>query len=142
VLYLEEVEVRSSRAKGLSCRVTLRRGGEVFVGESDGFESDKSRVELSARAAFLAIALCDRGESQLALEGAKIITAFERRLVLVGLTARQGRNAILLTGRCEIKESLETASAMAVLNATNRWMERISRYGAEGRRTRRLTPLV
>jgi hypothetical protein len=50
-LYFEDVEVKGSRAKGVTCRVTLRRGTEQYVGEAEGFESDKSRVEISARAA-------------------------------------------------------------------------------------------
>jgi len=28
----------------------------------------------------------------------------------------------LLTGTCEVRESLETAGALAVLDATNRWL--------------------
>jgi hypothetical protein len=44
-------------------------------------------------------------------------------LVLVGVSVRQARESILLTGSCEVKESLETASVLAVLNATNRWVE-------------------
>jgi len=122
-LYFEDVEVRGSRAKGVSCKVTLRRGKEQYVGEAEGFESDKSRVELAARAAIAAIALCDGGELKLSLEGAKVIDAFERQLVLVGVLVRQGRSNVLLTGSCEVKESMETASALAVLNATNRWVE-------------------
>ena len=122
-LYFEDVEVRGSRAKGVSCKVTLRRGKEQYVGEAEGFESDKSRVELAARAAIAAIALCDGGELKLSFEGAKVIDAFERQLVLVGVLVRQGRSNVLLTGSCEVKESMETASALAVLNATNRWVE-------------------
>ena len=122
-LYFEDVEVRGSRAKGVSCKVTLRRGKEQFVGEAEGFESDRSRVELAARAAIAAIGLCDGGEMKLSLDGAKVIDAFERQLVLVGVVVRQGRTNVLLTGSCEVKESMETASALAVLNATNRWME-------------------
>ncbi|MFI5233411.1 MAG: hypothetical protein ACHQSE_12955 [Gemmatimonadales bacterium] len=122
-LYFEDVEVRGSRAKGVSCKVTLRRGKEQFVGEAEGFESDRSRVELAARAAIAAIGLCDGGEMKLSLDGAKVIDAFERQLVLVGVIVRQGRTNVLLTGSCEVKESMETASALAVLNATNRWME-------------------
>jgi hypothetical protein len=122
-LYFEDVEVRGSRAKGVSCKVTLRRGKEQYVGEAEGFESDKSRVELAARAAIAAIALCDGGELKLSLEGAKVIDAFERQLVLVGVLVRQGRSNVLLTGSCEVRESMETASALAVLNATNRWVE-------------------
>ncbi len=121
-LYFEDVEVRGSRAKGVACKVTLRRGKEIFVGESEGFESEKSRVEISARAAVAAIALCDR-ELKLAFEGVKVISAFDRQLVLVGIMVRQERANVLLTGSCEVKESLETASALAVLNATNRWVE-------------------
>lgn len=122
-LYFEDVEVRGSRAKGVSCKVTLRRGKEQYVGEAEGFESDRSRVELAARAAIAAIALCDGGELKLSLEGAKVIDAFDRQLVLVGVLVRQGRSNVLLTGSCEVKESMETASALAVLNATNRWVE-------------------
>lgn len=122
-LYFEDVEVRGSRAKGVSCKVTLRRGKEQYVGEAEGFESDKSRVELAARATIAAIALCDGGELKLSLEGAKVMDAFERQLVLVGVLVRQGRTNVLLTGSCEVKESMETASALAVLNATNRWIE-------------------
>jgi hypothetical protein len=121
-LYFEDVEIRGSRAKGSACKVTLRRGQERFVGEAEGYESDRSRVELSARATMAAIQL---GESELnlSLEGAKVVTAFDRELVLVGVVVRRGRNSMLLTGSCEIKDSAETASALAVLNATNRWVE-------------------
>ena len=122
-LYFEDVEVRGSRAKGMACKVTLRRGKEQFVGEAEGLESEKSRVEIAARAALAAIALCDGGELQLSLEGAKVIEAFDRELVLVGVLVRQGRSTLLLAGSCEVKESLETASVLAVLNATNRWVE-------------------
>jgi hypothetical protein len=121
-LYFEDVEIRGSRAKGVACRVTLRRGTERFVGEAEGYESDRSRVELSARATMAAIQL---GESELnlSLEGAKVVLAFDRELVLVGVVVRRGRNSTLLTGSCEIRDSAETASALAVLNATNRWVE-------------------
>ena len=122
-LYFEDVEVRGSRAKGVSCKVTIRRGKEQFVGEADGFESEKSRVEIAARAAIAAIACCDAGDLKLSFEGVRVMDAFERQLVLVGVMVRQGRENVLLTGSCEIKESLETASALAVLNATNRWVE-------------------
>jgi hypothetical protein len=122
-LYFEDVEVRGSRAKGLACKVTLRRGKEQFVGEAEGFENDRSRVEIAARAALAAIALCDASELKLSYEGGKVVDAFEKQLVLVGVSVRQARESILLTGSCEVKESLETASVLAVLNATNRWVE-------------------
>jgi hypothetical protein len=122
-LYFEDVEIRGSRTKGVTCKVTLRRGKETFVGEAEGFESDKSRVELSARASLAAIALSEGAEGRLSLEGVKVVTAFDRELVLVGVMARIARQGTLLTGSCEIRDSAETAAALAVLNATNRWVE-------------------
>jgi hypothetical protein len=39
------------------------------------------------------------------------------------LTTRLGRETALLTGSAEIKDGVETASVLAVLDATNRWVE-------------------
>ncbi len=123
-LYFEDVEIRGSRVKGVTCKVTLRRGGELFVGEAEGQETgDKARVELAARAAMQAIVLADGQGRTLSFEGARVMQAFDRELVLVGVIARTGRQTQLLTGCCELKDSTETASALAVLNATNRWVE-------------------
>ncbi|MBI3567660.1 MAG: hypothetical protein HY084_05590 [Gemmatimonadetes bacterium] len=123
-LYFEDVEVRGSRVKGVTCKVTLRRGSEQYVGEAEGQEAgDKARVELAASAAVHAIVLAEGNGRTLSLEGAKVISAFDRELVLVAVVARSGRQAQFLTGCCEMKDNSETASALAVLNATNRWVE-------------------
>jgi hypothetical protein len=120
--YFEDVEVRRSRAKGVTCRVTLRRGEESFIGESEGVESERSRADLAARATIQAILTAEGSERSLALDGVKIVDAFDREFVFVGVTARWGRDTALLTGSCEIRDSAETASALAVLDATNRWI--------------------
>ena len=60
---------------------------------------------------------------RMTLEGTKVIEAFDRELILVGVMVRQGRTSTLLIGSCEVTDSAETASALAVLNATNRWVE-------------------
>ncbi len=121
-LYFEDVEVRRSRSRGVLCRVTLRKGDESFIGEAEGLESERSRVDLAARATLVAITQAEGGERSLALDGAKTISAFDREFVFVGVTARVARESALLTGSCEIKDSAETASALAVLDATNRWI--------------------
>jgi hypothetical protein len=121
-LYFEDVEVRRSRAKGVTCRVTLRKGEEHFVGEAEGPETERSRIELSARATLQALALAE--EYALGLEGARLVEAFERQFVFVGVMARLARDSMLLTGSCEVRDSAETASALAVLDATNRWIGR------------------
>jgi hypothetical protein len=58
----------------------------------------------------------------LALDGCKLIDAFEREFVFVGVSARLDRESTILTGSCEIRDSAETASVLAVLDATNRWV--------------------
>ena len=122
VLYFEDVEVRRSRLTGVTCRVTLRKGDEALVGEAEGPESEHSRVDLAARATLIAIRASDDAMRGFALEGVKRLEAFDREFVFVGVTARHGRDTALLTGSCEVKESAETASALAVLDATNRWI--------------------
>jgi hypothetical protein len=126
VLIFEDVEVRRSRTKGVLCRVTLHRDDTQFVGEAEGQETERSRVELAARAAIQAIAQAvtvpAAGERSLSLEGAKRIDAFDREFIFVSVTARIGRELVVLTGSCEVRESAETSAVLAVLDATNRWV--------------------
>jgi hypothetical protein len=122
-LYFEDVEVRGSRSKGLSCRVTLRKGNASFIGEALGIEGDRSRVELAARATLLAIADADNREGQLGVQGVKVFDAFDRTFVFVAVSVRSGRDNKVLTGSVEMRESAESAGVLAVLDATNRWIE-------------------
>lgn len=121
-MLFEDVEIRGSRTKGVTCKVTLRRGDEVYVGESEGAESDRSRVDVAARAALAAIAKSEGNERRLSLEGSKLVEAFDREFVFVGVTVRLGRDSALMTGSAEVKDSAETAAVLAVLDATNRWV--------------------
>ncbi len=125
-LIFEDVEVRRSRSLGVLCRVTLSKEGREYIGEADGQESERSRVELAARATVLAIQEAVKatpgGDRSLALEGARVIEAFDRAFVFVSLLARIGRENAVLTGSCEVRESKETSAVLSVLDATNRWM--------------------
>jgi hypothetical protein len=126
MLIFEDVEVRRSRTKGVLCRVTLNRDGAHFVGEAEGQETERSRVELAARATISAIAqavtAAAGGERSLSLEGAKRIDAFDREFIFVSVAARLGRELVVLTGSCEVRESAETSAVLSVLDATNRWV--------------------
>jgi hypothetical protein len=121
-LYFEDVEIRRSRARGVLCRVTLRKGDSSYTGEAEGLEGARARVDLAARAALKAIGQAERGERTLALDGAKLIEAFDREFVFVGVAAQEGRERAMLTGSCEVRESPEQASVLAALDATNRWI--------------------
>jgi hypothetical protein len=121
-IYFEDVEVRRSRARGVLCRVTLRKGDSSYTGEAEGVEGQRARVDLAARAALKAIAQAEQGERTLALDGVKLIEAFDREFVFIGVAAQFGRERVMLTGSCEVRESAETASVLAALDATNRWI--------------------
>ena len=118
----DDVEVTRNR-NGLGCRVMLRRGEESFEGEAEGLETDAARLELSARATVLAITFAEGKSGSLALAGAQRVDAFGSEFVFVGVTARHGRSSTLLSGSCTIRDSAEVAGALAVLDATNRWLE-------------------
>lgn len=122
--YFEDVEVRRSRASGILCRVTLTKGDKSLIGEAEGMENERSRVELAARATLRAIAEGEPGMRPMALDGVKVIEAFDRQFVFAAVTAPMARESVLLTGSAELKESAETASVLAVLDATNRWLTR------------------
>lgn len=124
-LYFEDVEVRRSRSTGVSVRVTLSKGDESFHGDAVGAEHDRAWIELAASAALAAIMKAEGTGAALALYGVKLVEAFDREFVFVGINARLGRESVLLTGSCEVKDSVETASALAVLDATNRWLAQI-----------------
>lgn len=124
-ILFEDVEVRRSRTTGVMCRVTLRRDGQQYIGEAEGHDSERSRIEVAARAAVSALLQSSHvsaGRRTLALEGAKLITAFDRDYVFVSLAARAGRDAMVLTGSCEVRDSSETSAVLAILDATNRWI--------------------
>ena len=125
-LIFEDVEVRRSRSKGVMVRVTVRRDGVEFVGEVEGHEAERSRVDLAARAALAAINAATSDATglprALTLEGSKLIEAFDREFIFVSVNARIGRDAVILTGSCEVREGAETSAVLATLDATNRWM--------------------
>lgn len=132
-LYFEDVEARRSLRGGVSCRVVLRRG-EVAVDEGDALVEGEAESlgtlraqadEVAARAALDALACGAAGAGGLVLEGSARVAAFGREFVLVGVVARRGRGATLLTGSAEVRDGgAEAAAVLAVLDATNRWVER------------------
>lgn len=123
-IYFEDVEVRRSRSAGLSCTVTLRAGTEKYTGEATGVETSRARGDLAATAAVRALAPVLADGVTLAFEACSVVAASEREFAFVVVSGRSGRETTILSGSCEIRDGLETAAALAVLDATERWMER------------------
>jgi hypothetical protein len=96
--------------------------GKTETAEEESSDTPKSKVDAAARAAVTVLdALLS--DHSVALEGAKIVEAFEKEFVMVAVQGLGGREALLLIGTAEIKESAERAAVFAVLDATNRWAE-------------------
>ena len=123
VVVFKGLEVRpSDRPQRVQVRVKLAFGEKEAQAEELGTDTTRNRVEAAARAA--ATCLDDLlPDNSIALEGAQLIEAFDRKFVLVAVHGLGGREAQLLTGTCEIRESAERSAVLAVLDATNRWVD-------------------
>ena len=123
VVVFKNLEVRpSERPQRVQVRVKLAFGDKESQADEVGTDTTRNRVEAAARAA---VACLDDllPDNSIALEGAQIIDAFDRKFVLVAVHGLGGREAQLLTGTCEIRESAERSAVLAVLDATNRWVD-------------------
>ena len=123
-IYFDDVEVRRSRSAGLACTVTLRAGSETYSGEASGVETSRARGELAATATVRALAPLLAEGVALAFESCTTVNAADRDFAFVVVSGRSGRETTILSGSCEVRDSLETAAVLAVLDATERWMER------------------
>jgi len=123
VVVFRGIEVRpSDRPQRVLVRVRLAFEDREAEAEEQGTDTMRNRVESAARAAALCL---DEllPDNSVALEGAQLIEAFDRKFVLVAVHGLGGREAQLLTGTCEIRESAERSAVLAVLDATNRWTD-------------------
>jgi hypothetical protein len=123
VVIFQGLDVRpSERAQRVIVRVRLSFEGKEAEAEEQGTDTMRNRMEAAARAASLCL---DEllPDNSVALEGAQIVDAFDRKFVLVAVHGLGGREAQLLTGTCEIHESTERSAVLAVLDATNRWTD-------------------
>lgn len=123
VVTFRRLEVRpAERPQRVVVTVRLAFGDQEKESAELGTDTPRNRIESAARAA--ASCLDDLlPDNSIALEGAIVIEAFERRFVMAAVHGLGGREAQLLTGTCEIRESPERAAVLAVLDATNRWAD-------------------
>ena len=123
VVVFQNLELRpAERPQRVRVRVKLAYGDREAESEEMGTDTVRNRVEAAARAA---AACLDEllSDNSIALEGAVFIEAFDRKFVLVAVHGLGGREAQLLVGTCEIRESPERSAVLAVLDATNRWVD-------------------
>jgi hypothetical protein len=63
-----------------------------------------------------------RRPPSLALDGVKVVDAFDRKFVLVSVHAIAGRDSSRLAGTNLADESTDRAAILATLQATDRWV--------------------
>jgi hypothetical protein len=122
VLFENMSSAPGKRPLRIAITVTLSFRGQTETAEEEVSDTPRSRVEGAAKAS---VTVIDRllSDFSIALEGAKIVEAFDRQFAFVAVQGLGGRESLLLTGTAEIKESAERAAIFAVLDATNRWTE-------------------
>lgn len=101
-------------------RVGLR--DEEFVGEAEGADVPGARVEVAARATLVALQKAEGNRVELALQGAKVVRAFDRSVVVVGVYGLKERDVTFLVGASLARDSIEHAAILATLQATGRWL--------------------
>jgi len=102
--------------------VTLSIAGNDVVGEYETADNPKARLQGAARAAVLALdKILPHGTVE--LEGAMVLDAFGLEFAFAGVHVVAERGTRLLVGTCEVKQSAEESAVLAVLDATNRWVQ-------------------
>ncbi len=116
------VEVTPTEAPHrVAVTVTMERDGKEMSAREHAGDADKMRLVAAARATVSILdGLVANGTIDRA--GAHLSEAFDTRLAFVGIHVLEGREARLHVGTCEVKGGVEQAGALAVLDATNRWL--------------------
>ena len=122
----------SSRVQphGVRCRVTIALDGQEYVGLAEGPEVPGMRAEIAARATLEALGKAEDGRISMALQGARVLRVFDRPVAIVAVYGVDDRKTRSLIGASLVTDSVEQATVLATLQATNRWI----RYSVVGNR--------
>ena len=123
-------QVEMGRAHTVKVAVSLEWEGVEYVGEAVGTDLSRSRFETVARATISAtqeiVSMLREGTSKpevtLTLDGVRVVEAFDRKYVLVGVNAICDREIASLAGASAAEETSDRAVILATLQATDRWV--------------------
>jgi hypothetical protein len=129
LFYGHQVETeRSHRARH---RVEIEWKGDRYSGSAVAADLPRTRLEAVSKATLEAVTAALSGEAEadpgsdgvtLALDGVKVVDAFDRRFVLVAVNAMAGRDITPLAGAAVVEVSTDRAAILATLQATDRWV--------------------
>jgi len=120
---LRDVHMERMAGREFSCRVEVERDDETYVGEAEGPDFERSRMEVAAVACLEALQVAAGDDVHFSLQGVSQLQSLGRAFVVIVVGAAVGRTNSILSGIATVTDSVEEASVLACLMATNRWME-------------------
>ena len=129
-LVFQAHHVETERSHQVRHRVEIEWNGERHVGAASAADLPRPRLEAVSRATLSAVEAALLSELEegpgpgvtLALDGVKLVEAFDRTFVLVAVNAMRGRDVTPLAGATVVEVSPDRAAILATLQATDRWV--------------------
>ncbi len=118
----EGYEFERRMPQHIVCRVRLRLDEKEYVGEAERADIERGRMNAAAEAVLNALELAEEKQVGFALDGVKLIDAFDMPVVVAAMYGLSGRTRTYLAGAAPVNESPEHAAILATLKATNRWI--------------------
>ena len=109
------------------CRAEVeleRRGGDKFHGTAQGAGSTLGSMRTAALASIAALEQAVPRGTSFELLGVKVTGAFDSTVVIVSISASTEDGSVRLVGSYVTDEDRERGAAVAVLSATNRYLEK------------------
>jgi len=129
-LLFQAHQVETERSHQVRHKVEIEWKGARYSGAASAADLPRPRLEAVSRATLCAVeqALLTELEGgsgpavTLALDGVKVVDAFDRTFVLVAVNALSGREVTPLAGATVVEVSTDRAAILATLQATDRWV--------------------
>ena len=123
-------QVETERSHQVKHRVEIEWRGERYSGSASAADLPRGRLEAVTKATLVAVeaAMADelaenaRPGVTLALDGVKVVNAFDCEFVLVAVHAMAGRDVTPLAGATVVESSADRSAILATLQATDRWV--------------------
>lgn len=120
---LQNFELERKHPNRVHCRVLLTLGAHAYLGEAEGLDTPEGRLETAALATLDALRKAAGGAADtIELEGAREVYIAGRTYVVAAARLVHGRSARDLAGAAAVEASPEYTAALALLQATNRWL--------------------
>lgn len=129
-LLFQAHQVETERSHQVRHQVEIEWKGARYSGTASAADLPRPRLEAVSRATLVAVEQALLAELEggsgpavtLALDGVKVVDAFDRTFVLVAVNALSGREVTPLAGATVVEVSTDRAAILATLQATDRWV--------------------